>query len=390
VTAETAVEEYAERLENEFKSSMGAAYDVFKMDAGYGRKQSSEKKKQLRRKLTSIINPELLKSLKDMMTLLSQDSNPDGRQFYLMIDSIDENWIDESVRYKLIRSLIETQKTFRTIPDLKIVIAMRADIFDRALAEASDPSIQRDKLNDYKAEISWTKAELLELVDSRVKELCSRKYTTKGVSFNDIFCTKIDQKTPFNYIVERTLMRPRDMILFVNDCLIQAKGKSTVTKTNIQRAEEKYSRDRKRAMIDEWKSCLPSVELCLNTLRTLPKHLGTYSDFSDSIDWTDLEVRLFEIGDKFGHDPLGKVVHAKGFTTSNLSMKNSLLRVLLSQLYRIGALGIKQSEGSPIQYVFNGPAFVDPDEVTDQLRWYIHKGLRNVLGFRTANDSGRN
>jgi hypothetical protein len=50
------------------------------------------------------------------------------KQFHILIDKLDEHWVDVSIRFKLIRSLIESLKSFRRITNLKILVALRSDV----------------------------------------------------------------------------------------------------------------------------------------------------------------------------------------------------------------------------------------------------------------------
>ncbi|UPK38207.1 hypothetical protein IVB18_13640 [Bradyrhizobium sp. 186] len=73
---------------------------------------------------------------------------------------------------------------------------------------------------------------------------------------------------PFEYMVERTLMRPRDIIAFVNECLRPAQGKYEVPATIIKQAEIEFSRIRREALEQEWQSAFPSIKKLLDFLGT--------------------------------------------------------------------------------------------------------------------------
>lgn len=55
------------------------------------------------------------------------------KKFYILIDKLDERWVDASVRFRLIRSLLETLKTFRKIQNLKIIVSLRIDVLEKVL-----------------------------------------------------------------------------------------------------------------------------------------------------------------------------------------------------------------------------------------------------------------
>lgn len=381
VDTDVILEEYAKTIDDEIHAQLGASIEVWKTDAGWAKKQSEAKRVQIQRRLKNVIKPELVSELSDLIRILKDDLKRDGSTFYILIDGIDENWIEEKIRYKLIKSLIETQKTFRSLTDMKLVVSMRADIFDRALAEARDPSMQRDKLQDYKTTIQWSKPQLVELVESRVTELCRYKYTNQVVKFDDIFPRLVNEKRPFDFLIERTLLRPRDIILFVNLCLEAASGKSEVSATDIKTAEGEFSRTFKRGLIDEWKSCIPSIEILLNNLVGLRKGSGSFDVFMNRYDFENAYLSTLELGPDCSHDPIYKLVTQKSFALENDGYKLQFAKAIIAELYKIGALGIKPHSDGQHVYIFKGPTYIESTEITKDSSWYIHRGLRSALGF---------
>lgn len=380
VETDVILEEYAKGIDKEVHAQLGASLEIWRSDAGWAKKQSQAKKVQLERRLKNVIKPEIVRELSDLMKILKQDQKADMKSFYILIDGIDENWIEERTRYKLIRSLIETQKTFRALTDMKLVISMRADIFDRALIEARDPSMQRDKLQDYKTTVAWSKPQLSNLVNSRIKELCKYKYTNGTVTFEDIFPRAVNDKRPFDYIIERTLIRPRDVISFINLCLKNASGKSEVSATDIKSAEGEFSRIFKRGLIDEWKSCSPSIEILLNGLVNLRRGSGSFEVFMNRYDLEGVYLNVLEFDGSRQHDPIYKLISQKSFSIEKDISKIELSKAILVELYRIGALGLKPHTDGEHIYVFKGPAYIETSEITSDSSWYIHRGIRSALG----------
>ena len=195
-------------------------------------------------------------------------ANPEAgdamKHFYILIDNLDERWADTTVRFRLIRALIESLKAFRRISNLKIIVALRSDILERVVQETRDLTFQREKFEQYFVHLRWSKPQLKELVSKRISFLMKRQYTGEEVSFDDIFTSNVGQQPPFDYIVERTLMRPRDVIAFVNECINLSDGSHQIPAQAIRRAELEFSRIRKDAMIQEWQSAFPSLDKILN------------------------------------------------------------------------------------------------------------------------------
>src|SRR4051812_27683225 len=154
------------------------------------------------------------------------------------------NWVDDGLRYKLIRALIETIKKFKKIENVKIIITLRVDLLNRVLEKTRDSGFQKEKYDSLFLRLEWNRSQLKTLLDKRINRLLKYQYTNSQVNFDDIFSNKIDKLSAADYILDRTLLRPRDAILFVNNCLIEAEGKTEITGSIIKTAEKNYSATR--------------------------------------------------------------------------------------------------------------------------------------------------
>ena len=62
-------------------------------------------------RVKKIINSEQLSELGSVIDLLSDvESETDQKRYYILVDKLDENWVDAAVRFKMIRGLIESLK----------------------------------------------------------------------------------------------------------------------------------------------------------------------------------------------------------------------------------------------------------------------------------------
>lgn len=58
--------------------------------------------------------------------------------------------------------------------------------------------------------------------------------------------------TPIEYIIERTLFRPRDVLQYVNECFNVALNRERISWDSIHKAEAVYSLKRLRSLKEEW------------------------------------------------------------------------------------------------------------------------------------------
>jgi hypothetical protein len=222
----------------------------------------------------------------------------------------------------------------------------------------------------------WTQSQLSELVRKRINALYRRKYTSQNVTFHDIFRTKISGKDPLDYILERTLYRPRDVISFINECFERAQGSTEVNSKMIKEAESEYSRIRLQALIQEWQSAFPSLAIAFKLLsnrrgRFKSAEIATKEFLDDFV----LEVDHNVISDD---DPI-KIAVNQYMKDGSISSILTTARVLISQLYRIGAVGLKTSAGERYIYSYQDVPVISPDSIDLETKLHIHPMLHRAL-----------
>lgn len=387
ISADESVRELTEGLEENVSAELGAEVEKFKSNAGYARTLKSEKKTSVQQRAKKFIDSKLLAEQSKVLDLLKAfNKGKKAGKYYILIDGLDDNWVDDELRYQLIRSLIECQKTFGKVLDLKLLITIRADIFERVLQVTDSPGSQRDKYNDYLSKIQWNNSQLKELVDKRISTFCYRKYTSKDLFFDDLFVDKVGTIPSFKYIIDRTLMRPRDIILFINEALHEAVNCTSVTAAHIRAAEKKYSRLRKRALIDEWKSSLPCIDDLLGLL-TGQKARITISDLTESKNIQDVVLKLSEMKSD-EHDPIVKYIFT-AFNSWGNDNEEHLLKLIASELYRTGAIGLKLTNNDKHSYSYKDTPIISPRELSLNTKIHIHPFLHHALNINSKSQSKR-
>nr|WP_249541339.1 hypothetical protein [Escherichia coli] len=195
------------------------------------------------------------------------------KNYYIIIDQLDDNWAENDTRYKFIRALIEEIKVFRKIKNIKIIAALRLDLLRSVFNITRGSGFQEEKYESYILDIKWTSQQLTELVQKRVREVYKRQYTREDVTIKDIFPKAKGGHlgiTPIEYIIERTLFRPRDVLQYVNECFNVALNRERISWDSIHKAEAVYSLKRLRSLKEEWGDIYPSFEETIEILRNLP------------------------------------------------------------------------------------------------------------------------
>lgn len=183
---------------------------------------------------------------------------------WLLIDNIDKGWPTRGTRPEditIVRSLLEAvrklQREFqRHEVDINCLVFLRSDIYDHLIAETSD----RGK--DTAIVLEWNDVEMFrELLRARLAQSIDEKGTFHEL-WERIAETLVGSEESFLYVVERTLMRPRDLLQFVQRAIEVAinRGHSVVKADDIKYAEKSYSEDLLLAIAFEIQDSHPIYE----------------------------------------------------------------------------------------------------------------------------------
>ncbi len=381
VDTETRIKEFTDKLEASLKSSIDSNVPGITLNGEAGAVLSEEQRSEVIHYGKKVVSSVQIEKLSKIVNLLAEDIFTDPQnKTYILIDRLDENWVEDGLRYKLIRALIETIKKFRNITPVKIVITLRTDLLNRVLDKTRDAGFQREKYNSLFLQLSWNKEQLMSVLDSRVDHLLKYKYTGGNVSFSDVFPDKIDKVTAAEYILDRTLLRPRDAIMFVNSCLNESQGKSEITSSIIKVAEKSYSTDRIESLKYEWFVEHPQLEKYIEVLH----HRNSNFKVSSITD-EQLELLILDLVEspELNADIAVKSAHSyikSGYPTSQ-SYMNQLRQNILYILYKVGVVGIKVDGTSTVKWSHDRSQDLTAKKIENTSIVYIHKILWRALAI---------
>lgn len=378
---ESRIKEVTEKLEANLKAEVKKVLPGFNLSSALSTNLSDEQKTEFIHFGKKVVSEVQIAKLSKIIGILGEDIFTDDKQkTYIIIDKLDENWVDDSLRYKLIRALIETVKKFRTIRPVKIIFTLRTDLLDRVLEHTRDAGFQKEKYTNLFLTIRWSKQQIKELLDKRINSLLKHKYTKSDVSFDDIFPTKMDQKSGSDYIIDRTLLRPRDAIIFVNLCLLESEGQSEITSAIVKRAEKTYSHNRIESLEYEWFVEHPFLSLYIETL-----HHKSNKFKVSSIKNEELDSLIIKLAENFSSHPDIVTQAALDYLKSNYPQSDEMMikfkQNLLYTLYKVGAVGIKVDGTSSILWVNNRTENLTPHKIVNNSIIYIHNFLWNALAI---------
>lgn len=202
--------------------------------------------------------------------------------------------------------------------------------------------------------ISWNKTEIREVIDARINHLVKNRYqNSKIVTMKDIFNFSVSGICADDYILDRTMLRPRDAINFVNICLSECDGLESMSENTVLIAEEKFYSSRKRALVTEWKSIFPFIEEYLDVLSLISDTYFCPSGIDSSKK------------DEISQYLLDRLSHEQEDDQHNKILMN--FEELLKVWFVVGVVGIQKTPTLVIYSSFDKPNL----DITDMKRNFI-------------------
>ena len=147
-------------------------------------------------------------------------------------------------------------------PNVRIYLSLRKELYDNI------PSLYEDaqKVRDLVEEITWDESALFDLMNRRISYSISPALGSGDSqnSWETVFSGTLDyrQSKSFNYMIDRTLYRPREIIQFASDAISVAvnRGQSApIGYSSISEAELSYSEQRLKDIAAEYRFQYPGL-----------------------------------------------------------------------------------------------------------------------------------
>jgi len=271
-------------------------------------------------------------------------------------------------------------RTFRKVTNIKIIVALRTDLYDRIINATKDEGFQHEKHNTFLLPIQWQKNQLFELVDKRINEVFKSHYTKQAVNFHSITPEKVSGRKCFDYIIERTFNRPRHIILFFNACILESQGKSKFTQQTIKEAERIYSNQRLQAIKDEWGESFNFIDQTMQMLEMIG--LTNFEIGSIEKDITEnIALLICDQGGKSDFDFSLKKYAEEAFNEDCL--KEKFLANTFKMLFQLGIIGIKPSSNESYSWNIENPQHISASQFSKSTSVKIHPMFWRTLGINS-------
>jgi hypothetical protein len=377
--ADERVREIADRFESQIRAEAGVNLGG-SLAASAGEITSGEERRELVARFQRIVNETQLPRLNQMIKVLDEDILSSPQHFVtIVIDDLDQDWVDDHVTNSLIRCLFRAVHDLKRVSNLKIIVALRTNIFE-ALDFGQRTGGQEEKFRALSMRLRWSPADMTAMLDERTRAAGDRLG-------NEMFGVRTllpaKNKTrgdALEFIYRRTLMRPRDVIAYLNECLAGATANPRITWDQIHAAEDSYSRNRLLALRDEWKPTFPGVDRVLGAFEECPSVM-TPGEFAERCN----QLALLSVEDDFEGTSWLSALTSDIWTNEGGDWAD-VYGPSARFLFDIGFTGCALPKAKPI-YSHDEPGFLDRrNRVTACERFIIHPAFRRALDCKADDD----
>lgn len=386
-TTSDCVKTTATSLEKQIKIRAGVEIaNIVDAQTEFGNKQTTLDQ-ETRKILQKAVNETQIAKLSKVFDFLDKEvfTNP-MEPYYILIDELDTNWVQKEKKYQLIRALIETIKALRNVQNVKPVVALRKDLYDRIIDETRDEGFQEEKYNSLILELNWTEESLRTLIDKRINYSFRSRYTKQKITLTDIEPkTNSRSKSLFKYMLVRSFNRPRHLIMFVNECVKMADGKGRLTESIVKQAEIQYSQIRLNAIKDEWGETYRVLDVGIDFLKS--RKVATFS--MESINTDDINELALQTSDiEFPSSQDTKLMQYGNEAFDDPTKQIKFIANFMKILFRTGLIGVKTSRTNTYMWMNVNYVNVSASGIDSKTSFRIHPMFWQALGISPSNTDG--
>lgn len=302
---------------------------------------------------------QLLEPLQDILT---------KQKVVVLVDELDRGWDASEDAKAFVSGLFHAAQSINEQTEgLRVLLSLRKELYN------SIPSLYEDaqKVRDVIEVIEWDEDSLLDLITKRIATATRQDGSvSKQNLWNTVFAETLDyrQTKSFNYIVDRTLYRPREIIQFcesIRDKAIVQEASPPLNYKTISDAELVYSELRLKDIAAEYRFEYPGLEQVFDTFRGLP-----YTFDRAGLEWHCLRITENDLN-------VGQAANwCKELDP--LKLIEILWQVGFLRAQTVGGLKARQRSGSS----YLGSHQISSLSLINLKRFHVHQMFRTHLGMK--------
>lgn len=291
------------------------------------------------------------------------------RNILVLVDELDRGWDASEDAKAFVAGLFQAATRINeNAPELRVIVSLRKELYDNIPALYEDAQKHRDIIEM----IQWDEPMLLDLAARRISySIQELKDKSSEECWNSVFSETLDyrQTKSFNYMVDRTLYRPREIIQFCTEATLKARETDSwpINYDIISKAEISYSEERTKDIAAEYRFQYPGLLFIFEVFR------GLQYNFERD----DLELLCLGItGGEY------RVGDAESWC------RDQTPDFLIDVLWRIGFLRA-QAVGGVKALRRSGSSYLGPHQVANLnldtiSRFHVHPMFRAFLGMKES------
>jgi hypothetical protein len=313
-----------------------------------------------------VIIYEVNKSLLDIVT---RCLNP-NQDYHVCFDELDRNFSASDINYRLRLSglLIAARDFNRAVRQagkrMSVIVFLRDDILRHLKFEDKNKILE-----DSSTLIEWDK----QTTSRSLKDVMSKRFSRvlgipESGAWEAVFNEDLQmtgRQSKYQYILDRTFKRPRDIIKFSNEvlrCFKQApEGVEKFQNAHVASARETHSKYMRKELVDEMQQHFPEEEAAFDLIRTIGSMMFTLGKI----------------------DEVYEELTRRGLAVPSVSRT-------LRELYNFSAIAFLKvgGAGGGSEWVWR---YEDTDAEYDERAtiFRVHSGLKEVLGLKQGRAFGK-
>ena len=191
------------------------------------------------------------------------------RPVIVLVDELDKGWDNSEDAKAFVSGLFQAAISLNELSHkLTVYISLRQELYDSIPALYDDTQKYRDLIET----IRWDEPSLLAVAARRIRHSYPElENASDEGSWNTVFAETLRYRKArsFNYLVDRTLYRPRELIQFCSDAVQEAKPQNAVPIDYgvVSRVELDYSAARQKDISSEYRFQFPGLESVFEVFR---------------------------------------------------------------------------------------------------------------------------
>ena len=290
---------------------------------------------------------------------------------FVLVDELDRGWDASEDAKAFVAGLFQACVTINDVsPNLRVYMSLRQELYD------SIPELYEDaqKYRDLIETIVWEEPQLLKMMANRIRySVPALNQQTDEECWTAVFAETLEYRMnkSFNYMVDRTLYRPRELIVFATEASEVASESVhgyPADYATISEAEIHYSEDRAKDVAAEYRFQYPG----------LLSVFGVFRGRSFAMDRDDLEEICLNLAT--GDVPTDPEAQTWVIDADPDELIEALWRLGFLRAQAVGGIKARRRSGSS----YLGPHQVGNLNLRVLSRFQVHPMFRAYLGMKEA------